>query len=166
MAYYVTLDGDEHVVDVSEIEPNIYRVIVDGKEQIVDAHQSKRAVYSLIADGRSIEANVVERQGGFQMTLEGDFYDLDVVDERLKVLSRSGEEGGTGSADIKAQMPGKVIKVLVEEGQAVEAGQGVVVLEAMKMENEIKSPTSGVVKSIAVEEGQTVESGERLVLVE
>ena len=166
MAYYVTLGGNEHLVDVSEIEPNIYRVIVDGKEQIVDAHQTKRTIYSLLVNGRSIEANVVESQGGFEMTIEGDFYDLDVVDERRKVLSRAAEGGGSGSADIKAQMPGKVIKVLVEEGQEVEAGQGVLVLEAMKMENEIKSPTAGVVKKIAVREGQAVEAGERLLLVE
>ena len=166
MAYYVTLGGNEHLVEVSEIEPNIYRVVVDDKEQIVDAHQTKRTIYSLLVNGRSIEANVVERQGGFEMTIEGDFYDLDVVDERRKALSRTVGAGGTGSADIKAQMPGKVIKVLVEEGQEVEAGQGVVVLEAMKMENEIKSPTAGVVKKITVREGQAVESGEGLVLVE
>ena len=166
MAYYVTLGGNEHLVEVSEVEPNIYRVVVDGNEQIVDAHQTKRTIYSLLVSGRSIEANVVERQGGFEMTIEGDFYDLDVVDERRRVLNRSADEGGAGSADIKAQMPGKVLKILVEEGQEVESGQGVLVLEAMKMENEIKSPTAGVVKKIAVREGQVVESGERLVLVE
>jgi len=166
MIYHVTCDGSDHVVDVSEIEPNVYRVLVDGKERIVDAHETERTVFSLLVSGESIEANVIERQGGFQMTIEGDYYDLDVVDERRRVLSRAGAIGGTGSADIKAQMPGKVVKVLVEPGQAVEAGQGVIVLEAMKMENEIKTPTAGTVKEVAVEAGQAVESGQRLVLVE
>ncbi len=166
MIYHVTLDGTEHAVDVREVEPNVYRVTVDGNERLVDAHDTERTVYSLIVGGESIEANVIERQGGFQMTIEGDFYDLDVVDERRRVLNRADTEGGAGAADIKAQMPGKVLKVLVEPGQAVEAGQGVVVLEAMKMENEIKSPTAGTVKEVAVETGQAVESGQRLVLIE
>ncbi|MDP3940667.1 MAG: biotin/lipoyl-containing protein [Deltaproteobacteria bacterium] len=166
MIYHVTLEGNDHVIDVSEIEPNVYRVSVDGNERVVDAHATERTVYSLIIGGESIEANVVERQGGFQMTIEGDFYDLDVVDERRRVLNRAETAGGAGAADIKAQMPGKVLKVLVEPGQAVEVGQGVIVLEAMKMENEIKSPTTGTVKEVAVETGQAVESGQRLVLVE
>jgi len=166
MIYYVTLAGKEHIVDVQEIEAELYRVEVEGRVQIVDAQKSERTVYSLLVDGRSYEANVTEKPNGLDILIEGDFYNATVVDERRRSLVRQGEMPAEGTQVISAQMPGKVVAILAEQGQRVEAGQGILVLEAMKMENEIKSPIEGELKEIAVEVGNTVESGQRLAVVE
>ena len=166
MIYYVTLAGKEHVVDVQELEAELYRVEVDGRVQVVDAQKSERTVYSLLVDGRSYEANVTEQPNGLDILIEGDFYNATVIDERRRSLVRQGDMRAEGTQVIAAQMPGKVVAILVEPGQRVEAGQGLLVLEAMKMENEIKSPMEGEVKEIAVEVGGTVESGQKLAVVE
>jgi biotin carboxyl carrier protein len=165
MNYHVTLDGQEHVVAVDEIEPDVYRLVVDGKEQLVDAQKTGQAVYSLLTDGRSYEATVTERTDGFAITIEGDFYDMTVVDERRRALTRQAGKVASGTQVIAAQMPGKVMAILVEAGQEVKAGDGLIVIEAMKMENEIKSPVDGEVKEVAVQEGTAVESGQRLLVV-
>jgi biotin carboxyl carrier protein len=166
MIYHVTLAGTEHIVDVKEIEADLYRVVVDGSEQIVDAQKSERTVFSLLVNGRSHEANVSEKPGGFDILIEGDFYNVAVIDERRRSLVRQGELQAEGLQVITAQMPGKVVAILAEPGQRVELGQGIIVLEAMKMENEIKSPIEGEVKEIAVEVGTAVESGQKLAVVE
>ena len=93
-------------------------------------------------------------------------FDFHVIDERRKVLI-----GGTGSVlygrqEIKAQMPGKIVKVLVQPGEIVEEDQGLLVIEAMKMENELRSPIAGEVVQIVVAEGDTVETDALLIVVE
>jgi len=166
MIYYVTLAGKERVVDVKEIEADVYSVEVDGKIQVIDAQKSERTVYSLLVNGRSYEANVTEQPRGLDILIEGDFYNVTVIDERRRSLVRQGDLPAEGTQVITAQMPGKVVAILAEPGQRVETGEGLLVLEAMKMENEIKSPIDGEVKEIAVEVGSTVESGQRLAVVE
>ncbi len=166
MIYHVTMNGKEHIVDVDEIEADLYRVEVDGVAQIVDAQKSERTVYSLLVNGRSYEVNVSEKPSGLDITIDGDFYDLVVVDERRRRLNRSGDMLVSGTQVVQSQMPGKVVAVLVEPGQQVQVGDGLLVLEAMKMENEIKSPIVGEVKEVNVREGDTVESGQKLVVVE
>jgi biotin carboxyl carrier protein len=165
MIYYVTANGDEHVVGVEEVEADVYRILVDGREQVVDAQRSEQLVYSLLSDGRSYEANVTEASDGFAISIGGDLYEMSVVDERRRALSRQKVKAVTGTQVIDAQMPGKVMAILVEAGQEVKAGDGLLVIEAMKMENEIRSPIDGEVKEIAVEEGVAVESGQRLLVV-
>jgi len=166
MIYHVTANGNEHVVDVDEIEVDLFRVVVDGVEQMVDAQKSERTVYSLLVNGRSYEANVTEKSDGLDITIEGDFYDFKVVDERRRTLSRHADVAASGIQVIQAQMPGKVVSILVEPGHRVKVGDGLLVLEAMKMENEIKSPKAGEVKEVNVQQGDTVESGQKLLVVE
>ncbi len=165
MIYYVRTNGEEHIVGVEEVEPDVYRVVVNGEERIVDAQRTEQSVYSLLADGRSYEANVTEGADGFAITIGGDVYEMTVVDERRRALSRQTGKAAMGIQVIAAQMPGKVMAILVEAGQQVRAGDGLLVIEAMKMENEIKSPVDGEVKEVAVQEGTAVESGQRLLVV-
>ena len=166
MIYYMTMAGNEHRVEVTELEADLYRVVVDGVEQVVDAQKSERTAYSLLVDGQSYEANINELADGLDITIEGDSYNVGVVDERRRSLSRQAAVAASGTQVIAAQMPGKVVAILVEPGQAVEVGQWLLVLEAMKMENELKSPIAGHVKEITVAVGNTVESGQRLAVVE
>jgi biotin carboxyl carrier protein len=165
MRYFVTL-GDRVVeVDLTGETP-----LVDGTPVRAQmAHLPGTPVRSLIADGRSyaLAAQAHERRGRWTLTLNGRKLTVDAVDERTRAI-REMTGGGEDEADrtIRAPMPGLVVKVEVEVGQQVKAGQGVVIVEAMKMENELKAPADGVVARIEVQPGQTVEKGATLVILE
>lgn len=119
-----------------------------------------------LPDGRSIEALVERRDGRATVWLDGAVYELDLVDERAARRRGRGGAAGDRQKAVKAPMPGKVVKHLVAVGDRVEAGQGVVVVEAMKMENELRAPAEGVVTALPAAEGTAVESGAVLVVLE
>jgi acetyl/propionyl-CoA carboxylase alpha subunit len=133
----------------------------------VDAAKSGRTIYSIIEDGRQHEAMVDERGGsGFDVLVGGHLFHLDARDERSRLLASSAATVASGPQTVSAQMPGKIVKVEVAVGETVREGQGIVIIEAMKMENEITAPVAGLVTEIAVAEGDTVESGTRLFVIE
>lgn len=127
----------------------------------LDTIHPEPGVLNLMYGGRSVEAGLVPFDGGIDVDIRGLSHELSVVDPRRKAL-RSG--GGAAGGSIKTQMPGRVVRVLVAEGDEVAKGDALVVVEAMKMENEIKSPRDGTVTRIAVNAGDVVEA--RAVLVE
>jgi biotin carboxyl carrier protein len=116
-------------------------------------------------DGRSYEAHVEEQPGMLVVTVGGHRFEVDVRDPR-RFRRASGAAGAHGVQTIAAPMPGKVIRVLVAPGDAVEAGQGLLVVEAMKMQNELKAPRAGKVAAVLVKEGATVTPGEVLATIE
>jgi biotin carboxyl carrier protein len=141
--YVVTFNGVEHVVDARKLEADFYSILYEGKSYEVSVE--------------SIGAKYVVRHGANEQVVE------------LADASRGGREElhkRSGPESIDSVMPGKVVRVLVEPGAEVQAGQGVVVVEAMKMENEISAPRAGRVKSVDVTPGQTVETGARLIVLE
>ena len=121
-------------------------------------------VYSVVVDGRSYEARVEERPEGLVVVLDGYRFELEVRDPR-RLRRKGGGRGGEGVQTVMAPMPGKVVRVLGAPGDAVEAGQGLVVVEAMKMQNEMKAPRAGSVLSISAREGATVTAGEALATI-
>ncbi|RME82957.1 MAG: biotin/lipoyl-binding protein [Caldilineae bacterium] len=124
-------------------------------------------LYSLLIDHASYELIVEEIQFGYRVTLEGRSYEVKVADERQLRLA-GGETvqlAPGGELAIRAPIPGLVVRVLVEEGQEVEMNQPVVILEAMKMENELRTPRAGVVSQIKVAAGESVEQGAELILL-
>ena len=125
-------------------------------------------VYSLVLDGKSYEVSAHHRDGRFELVNGGENYDALVMDERaMRIAEATGDVAGSQSGEtVVAPMPGVVIGVAVAVGDKVEPGQGVVTLEAMKMENELKSAVEGVVKVVKVEVGQGVAQGEPLVVIE
>jgi len=138
-----------------------YGISVDGAEEFeVDAARPVQDVLSLVHQGRSWEAGLVEVEDGFEVELVGIRHDVDVMDPRKKAL-RLAE--GAGSMAVKTQMPGRIVRVLVQEGEAVVEGQPVIVVEAMKMENELKSPCDGTVGTICVTEGDQVQARTTLI---
>jgi acetyl/propionyl-CoA carboxylase alpha subunit len=159
--------GASALVSLRETSEGIYEITIDGRTVHVDAVRSGPTIYSVIEDGQQFEAMVDEKGAhGFDVLVAGRVFHLESIDERTKLLAQSAAPVATGPQTVAAEMPGKVVKVAVPAGQAVREGQGVVVLEAMKMENEITSPIAGRVKEIAVSEGQTVEAGAVLFVVE
>ncbi|HET7292566.1 MAG TPA: biotin/lipoyl-containing protein [Vicinamibacteria bacterium] len=141
-----------------------YDVTVDDRRFEVDWRENGRHFVSLLVDGRNLELGLEARAGGCIVVFD---------DDRLAVELRDAVRGGAlggkpaagGPARLSAPMPGKIVRVLVLPGTAVEAGQGLLVMEAMKMENEIRSPRAGLVREIAVRDGQAVETGALLAVV-
>jgi biotin carboxyl carrier protein len=164
MRFTAFADDGEHDIEVRPTEGG-YLVTIDGTTKTVDTARVDASVYSLIVEGRSYDVSVrrIDRDtvavkyGGYRREIK-------IVDPLSAAASAGG--GLTGPSQIKAVMPGRVVAVLVEEGQTVRAGQGVLVLEAMKMENEVTAPQDGVVKAMAVAPDQSVEAGATLAIIE
>lgn len=165
MRYFVTIAGREVEVDLTGATP-----VVDGTPVHAElAALPGTPIRTLLVDGRSFPfvAHAGERRGRWEITLDGSRFAADAVDERTRAIREM-----TGGADadtektVAAPMPGLVVRVEVEVGQQVRAGQGVVIVEAMKMENELKAPADGVVARIEVQAGQTVEKGATLIVLE
>ena len=158
--------GETKTIGLVENSDHHYEVTIDGRTVQVDAAKSGKTIYSIIEDGKQFEV-IVDESGahGFDIVVAGRLFQLQAFDERSKLLTASAKPITTGPQRVESEMPGKVVKISVSVGEPVVEGSGVVILEAMKMENEIKSPIEGIVTEIAVTEGQTVESGALLFVV-
>ena len=165
MKYITTVGEKEFSVEITDD----HHIIVNGKTYNVDFESvSGQPVYSLIADGKSHEAYVRESDDEWQVLLRGRLFPVKVEDEREKRL-RAAAGGGvaeTGEFHLKAPMPGLVVAVPVEEGQEVKKGQVLLILESMKMQNELKSPRDGIVNRIKVKKGESVEQKQALLSVQ
>ncbi len=131
----------------------------------VDIREIEPAVYSVLRGGKSFTARVIPSLGGYLVEVDGREFVLDVRDPR-DAARRETASAGAGRQNLTASMPGKVVRVLVTEGQEVASGQGLIVVEAMKMQNEIKAAKPGRVAKIHVQDGATVEAGEALLIIE
>jgi biotin carboxyl carrier protein len=163
MIFDATVDGRTIRVEVRG-KDGFHTVVLDGQPTAVDARATGRHFLSLIIDGRSYEAGIEKRPGGYRIVLDDDAVEVDLA-EGARGASAPVKKAG-GPARIVAPMPGKLVRVLVTAGQAVEAGQGLVIIEAMKMENELRAPRAGRVKDVPVRDGQAVEAGALLVVLE
>ncbi len=167
MAFIAKLGGQDYRIEIEETGKSVYRVSVDGNEFVVDGKKTGRTNYSLIVDNRSFEIEVDNSEDEYRVLVDGRNYHVHLVDERrVRVGGAESDSQLHGRQRVSVPMPGKVIAVLVSEGDVVEKGQGLVIVEAMKMENEVRSPSAGVVKEIRVKPGETVEGGAVLVIIE
>jgi biotin carboxyl carrier protein len=163
--YFVTIDGRTVEVDLTGATP-----LVDGtpvRAEMLSVASS--GLRHLLVDGESIPlvARAGDRRGRWQLTVASESLAVEVVDERTRAIREmTGGDAEPEAKSVNAPMPGMVVKVEVAVGDHVKAGQGVVIVEAMKMENELKAPADGVVSHIAVEAGQTVEKGALLLTLE
>jgi biotin carboxyl carrier protein len=140
-----------------------YHVRIDGEEHEVDYRETGPGFASLLLDGASYEIGL-ERRGQLYVL----HFPAGTLEVELHEAARGAAGGGSkpqGPARVTAPMPGKIVRVLAAPGQDIEAGQGLVVMEAMKMENELRAPRSGRVDVVAVHEGQAVEAGVLLAVV-
>ncbi len=169
MAYLASVDGKEYRVEVQPVGGDLYKVILDDeKEILLDTRKHGCCIYSVLNGGESYEVDVDEKtKGGYSVLVKGEHFHIDIIDEmQKKLLSIMGEGAGTATGEVSTAMPGQVVKVLVKEGQMVKQGEPLVILEAMKMENEFKATVDGIVKAIKVKEGETVEANSVLVELE
>jgi biotin carboxyl carrier protein len=165
MRYITTVEGRQFLVEIIDEK----HISVDGKVYEVDFESvSGQPVYSLIVDGKSHEAYVARDDENWEVLLRGRLFPILVEDEREKRL-RSAAGGGvaeTGEFHLRAPMPGLVVAVHVEEGQAVKKGQVLLILESMKMQNELKSPRDGTIGRMRIKAGETVEQKQTLLSVQ
>jgi biotin carboxyl carrier protein len=178
MRYIASLDGQRFSINITENGQH-RQIEVDGAASAVDWLRIGGAIagggagrYSLLINQRSYEVVVrrleADDEGGqrYEVLIEGRPYTVRLEDERERALaSLAGGAHESGDASVKAPMPGLVVNIPVALGDAVERGQTVAVLEAMKMENDLSAPRSGVVKEIKVSKGQAVNQGQPLVIV-
>ena len=159
-------EGETREITVRE-EGGRLLITLDGHSHEVDALRLDGPSLGLLLDGRSFAADFEERGDQVKVLLEGSVFPVEILDERrLRMRAASGKLRGDGPQQIVAPMPGKVVRILVKVGDEVKEGQGLVVVEAMKMENELKALRAGKVKELFVVEGVAVEGGARLCLVE
>lgn len=176
MTYLLTLGESEHRAEIEEAGPGRYRVTLDGEEFYVSARRPEAAIYSLILGpaqthgpvegGICYEADCAIAPESVAVAIGGSQFSIGAIDERRKRMRAAASGGAGAGGELRSPMPGKVVKILAPEGTAVKRGQGVMVIEAMKMENELSAPGDGVVKSVAVSEGQPVDGNALLMVIE
>lgn len=166
MNYDVSVDGKTLKVEVEKRDA-MWFCKVDGQEYVVDAALTAREVMSLLVNGKAYEAKrEYSLSGDLHLVFGSERFAVEVKDPRSLRSRRSRGAGEEGPQKLLAPMPGKVVRILVKEGEEVEKGSGVMVVEAMKMQNEIKSPKKGVVKKISAAEGAAVNAGDTLAVIE
>lgn len=164
MKYITTIDNKEFEIEVVDA----HHIRVGERLLEVDFESvSGQPVFSIILDGKSYESFVYQGEEDLEVLLRGRQYQVKVEDEREKRL-RAAAGGGVvegGEFHLKAPMPGLIVAVLVEEGQEVKKGQVILILESMKMQNELKAPRDGVMGRIRVKAGESVEQKQTLLSV-
>ena len=158
-------EGREQPIEIQSAAPMYRFRLGDGPERHANVEMPEPDVYSVLLDGRVYDGRVEETPAGLVVVIDGYRFEIAVRDPRRwsrKDAARSGE----GVQTVLAPMPGKVVRVLVAPGDEVAAGQGLLVVEAMKMQNEMKASRAGRILSVAAKEGATVTAGEVLATIE
>ena len=162
------IENEKHTLDIRLDEGRV-TALVDGRRYELAAREPEAGSYLLINEGHVHECRVERdgaRRGLFSVHTRNHDYTIKLIDpKRLRAAQSAGAQTD-GAAQVVAPMPGKVVRVLVEQGQVVEAGQGLVVVEAMKMQNEMKSPRAGKVVELQATAGATVNAGDVLAVIE
>ncbi len=169
--FSVELAGGEQEIAVEQLDGNRVRVTRGGQARVYDAVRitggARASTWSLLPEGGGRAALVdVDGNGELNVTVDNATIPLKLVPARAKLAGRAVAPPKSGPQALQSPMPGKVVKVLCAVGEEDKTGHGVVVVEAMKMENELKAPRDGKIKSVAVKEGQAVEAGQTLVTLE
>ena len=160
MTYTFKHNNEIYKVILNE-EKNQLIVDIDGTEYPVEYSRIDNNMYSIIIDGKSTTVAVLKKGKNIQVFHNGNLHELEYISER-EILKGAAVASGL---EITSPMPSRVVKILKEEGEDVELDEGVIVVEAMKMESELKAPSSGKIKEIRVSEGDAVESGTILVVL-
>jgi biotin carboxyl carrier protein len=164
MSHYVTtINGKKFEIDITKDGD----IMVNGKKREVDFRALGPSLYSIIMQNKSHELVIEEREGSYEVMLRGHLYTGEVLDERAQFLAAARGSAGaeSGELSIKSPMPGLVVAIPVNEGDVVQQGQTVIILESMKMQNELKAPREGTVQRISAKAGESVERGKLLITI-
>jgi biotin carboxyl carrier protein len=162
--FLATVDGRSARVEVKPREDG-YLVTIDGRPLPIDVEATGPSTLHLLVEGRGYDVGLARQPTGYQVELPGGSWQVELAPAssgRTVPIGRAS----TGPVRLTAPMPGRVVRVMVTAGERVAAGAGLVVVEAMKMENELRAPRAGRVHQLEVQEGQTVEAGSLLAVLE
>jgi biotin carboxyl carrier protein len=160
----IELDGENRRVEMTQAgERPIWTI--DGQRLEADATEVSPGVYSILINGKSFEVRMEHSGSELRAATGGREFRIVIPDEREWHRNRGSAVEAEGRQQVLAPMPGKIVRVLMKTGDAVRAGQGLLVVEAMKMQNEIRAPKSGTIDRLSVVEGQTVNAGEVVAIV-
>lgn len=165
MLYAITIDGKDYRLEVNRLGGS-WQCLLDGRQLQADAIQVAGNALSLLIDGVSFEARYERTASNLYLWLGGKRFAVEVRDPRSLRGRKSKSDADDGPRKLMAAMTGKVVRVLARERDEVQAGQGVLVVEAMKMQNEIKSPKKGVLQKLLVAPGASVNTGDLLAIIE
>ena len=165
MTYNITIDERSYRLEIVN-QDGRWRCVVDGREVEADPVVVRPNLLSILIDGTSYVVRRERADGGTYLWVGDKRYQAKVLDPRSLQSRKLATGAADGARKILAPMPGKVVRVLVQESMEVQAGQGVIVVEAMKMQNELKSPKQGIVKQVLTAEGASVNAGDVLLIVE
>jgi biotin carboxyl carrier protein len=169
MKLIAEIAGAQHKLEIRREGARVWAE-VEGRPYELEVHEPEAGVYLLKSGGQVYECRIAggaaTARGSSEVRVRDAAYEVTLIDpKRLRGARGAGVEA-SGRAQVTASMPGKVVRVLVAEGASVEAGDGLIVVEAMKMQNELKSPKAGTVVEVRAEAGATVNAGDVLVVVE
>jgi biotin carboxyl carrier protein len=164
MKLSLTIDGCVSSIELLAPAPDCRFQLDDSPPREANVESPVPGIYTVLLDGRSYDAFVEAAPVGLIVTIDGHRFEVEVRDPRRLSRRPAGAAAG-GVQTLSSPMPGKVVRVLAAAGDAVEAGQGILVIEAMKMQNELKAVHAGTVLSIAAKEGATVTAGEALATI-
>jgi biotin carboxyl carrier protein len=168
MKYELEIEGSVRSVEIVNADVAMNGSIcahVDGREVEADVAQIARDIFSILLQGRPIEVRIEPAANGLVAHVGDRQFHMRIADPREWRRGRAGAAELEGRQHVTAPMPGKIVSVLVAAGGTVQAGQGLLVVEAMKMQNEIVAPKSGTLEKVLVREGQTVNAGELLAII-
>jgi biotin carboxyl carrier protein len=144
----------------------VYRITIDDEEHTVDARRvGGGGIFSLLVGNQSFETHVAGSKGNYHVALVGSALEVTLQDELASRVAAEGSAARAGVQSIEAPMPGLIVDMKVKEGDQVEAGQAVAIVEAMKMQNELTAPGPGTVSEVHVKKGDAVASGQPLVTI-
>lgn len=175
MKFVAVVDEKEHQIIVKDQQQGLYMVEVDGREYVVDSQTLPSQIVSFLIENKSYDLDLDDQDqsndpldGRIAVRVRGRVLRFEMLEQRRKKMKDAAAMhfAQTGILNLTAPMPGKVLRFLVEEGDEVKKGQGLVVMEAMKMENELKTPKDGVVKKISSAPGVAVDGGTLLLVIE
>jgi biotin carboxyl carrier protein len=165
--YHATIDGLEHGLEVEELaDAGAFEIRLGGAKVVANLRKVGPASFSIIVGTRSFDLDVIRQGDEFVVSSRSGVTRLTLEDARRRLTHSRAAREVSGKVQMRAMMPGRVLSVSVQVGDQVEVHQGVLVIEAMKMENELKSPKAGTVVEVKVAAGQTVEKGELLIVIE
>lgn len=164
MKINLTIQGRQRTVELTQPGERP-RWRIDGRDIEADAVEVSPGIYSIIVNGGSIEVRVEESGSSLRIIANDQEFLATIEDPRALKKNRAGAAEAHGRQNVVAPMAGKIVRALVRSGDQVQSGQGLMIVEAMKMQNEIRSPKSGEVERIAVVEGQTVNPGDIVAVV-
>lgn len=161
MTYTFKFQDQIYKIELEKEDKQI-QIEIDGEKYPVEFNKIDNNLLSIIINGKSRSIGVMKKGKKLQVFIGGDLYELEAVSEREQ---RKAHHTASGVQEIKSPMPSRVVKLLKGEGDQVAMEEGILVVEAMKMESELKSPIEGKIKEIMVKEGDTVEAGTVLAVV-